>query len=698
MSFSTSVHSLAASVRVVSFDVFDTVITRNVYRPQDLFSRVPAELAAAGQGELLARLPCGYRGARLAAETAARGALAGCEEVTLPGILEELARQHGLPAGAAQALAASEIRLELASVSGIRSTADLIAQLRRQGVRIAFISDMYLPEQVIREMLLQVGVLSPGDRLYVSGSLGKKKSTGSLFRLVLDDLQLRGSEILHLGDYLWSDVLVPRYRHGIAAVHFRSAGQNAYERAWGEGCSCLLCSSLAGAGRAARLMLPPKGGPAGSVLAEIGCNLLGPLLAAFVHWTLQQAQQRGVRRLYFLSRDGEILLQVARQLAQRHGYPIELSYLHLSRTAVFPALLAGGCDSARTGWLGEDNVRLTLRIVADRLKLDHGLLGRELERCGVKSSGPDACLGTGTVEQILQALAADPRLREIVTGAGRKAYLELEGYLGRQGLFDQVPFSLVDLGWHGSMQDALAACFAGRFGASGLSGFYFGLDRRGSAGNTKSGFLFTPDDPPPFSRYQHMFRVLMEVLCSAGHGMVSGYRGDGAGGFVPEFKEMEHPGNVELISEIRDGISVFLQLFHVPDWIDDVLHLRTQALEVLKRQFLFPSQEQAAALGELRFSADQAGHCVHRVAPAFTPASALRYLFMRSYAERSTISSWFFASWVRSGALSRLILLPVVVLFRFLHRSPGSIRRRLARSAARGKGACKLLVKLLSRR
>lgn len=86
------------------------------------------------------------------------------------------------------------------------------------GKRIVLISDMYLPSNVIEDVLEKVG-FSGYERLYMSCEHRKSKHFGDLFKHVLNDLNITPSELLHIGDDLISDVRTPS-RMGIETAHY----------------------------------------------------------------------------------------------------------------------------------------------------------------------------------------------------------------------------------------------------------------------------------------------------------------------------------------------------------------------------------------------------------------------------------------------------------------------------------------------
>ena len=51
--------------------------------------------------------------------------------------------------------------------------------------------------------------------------------------------------------------------------------------------------------------------------------MTGPVLALFAHWLLREAEKDQVKTLYFLARDGQIIMQVAAMIAEQLGIAIE---------------------------------------------------------------------------------------------------------------------------------------------------------------------------------------------------------------------------------------------------------------------------------------------------------------------------------------------------------------------------------------
>ena len=77
---------------------------------------------------------------------------------------------------------------------------------RENHKRIFIISDMYLPVQVIREILTQCGY-DGYEKLYLSSDAGFRKSTGKLFTHFIHDAGINPKRHIHIGDSWRGDYL-----------------------------------------------------------------------------------------------------------------------------------------------------------------------------------------------------------------------------------------------------------------------------------------------------------------------------------------------------------------------------------------------------------------------------------------------------------------------------------------------------------
>ena len=182
---------------VVSFDVFDTLIFREVKTPEEVF-------ALAAPDDL------GFKAARIEAERYIRENTAA-EDITIDEIYGRLALKYGNEK--AEELKDKEIGKEMELAYANPEALRFFEYLKTKGKRIVITSDMYLPEKIVDQMLRKNG-FEGYEKLYVSGDRGVAKRTGHLYDLLKEELGT--DSIVHIGDHARSDYYMAM-RSGIKA-------------------------------------------------------------------------------------------------------------------------------------------------------------------------------------------------------------------------------------------------------------------------------------------------------------------------------------------------------------------------------------------------------------------------------------------------------------------------------------------------
>ena len=294
---------LAGSYRAVAFDVFDTLIHRDVAAPTDVFDR----MEAAGV------VPEGFSACRIAAEAAARAACAP-REVTLAEIYTQKELEGIDPK--------AEIDAELSLVVPDAGMQTLYNACRARGQAVYVVSDMYLPAQVIADMLRACGYEAP-DGLFVSSEYGVQKRSGKLFRLFLEKTGLSARDVLFFGDDRRADCIGAALA-GIRSVrtpgHLPRPDYYPEPVTAGEGTLAAFCAN-----RAQFLDNQEE---------RFGYTVTGPLVLAFAAWLRRRRAEHPEGRLVFLARDMYLVREVCRILGEK-----ESGYLCVSRRSLCPALL-----------------------------------------------------------------------------------------------------------------------------------------------------------------------------------------------------------------------------------------------------------------------------------------------------------------------------------------------------------------------
>lgn len=600
---------------IYSFDIFDTCLTRLVARPTDLF----LELADIVLPELC---PYGYSNQtiidfyriRRLAERLARQQQRGMREdisiVDIYKIFEEIAPWNNYDID----LILAELTLENKLTFPIQSTYTHVSELHAKGNNIIFISDMYLPTQFLTDCLILHGFYMPGDIVYVSGDIGLSKSTGRLFSHVLNNLCLPSYKLVHVGDNYISDFIVPSTM-GIQASLFNKALLTPHENL---GCSFInsaIESKIIGLNRLSRLIEQ-------DVLSyEFTCllaDIISPTLTAYVAWLINDAKEKGITRLYFVSRDGQILYKIAQRLTIAWGGP-ECRYLYGSRQAWFLASVTE-VSHAQLSWLLSEIESKTLYYIFQRLNLH--------------------------IEDVIEVLAYTPfadRIDKILTNSDKDAVLEIlqnpiiasmiltksnacremaVNYFAQEGLFsNNVNWAIVDIGWTLKCQKALQSILQHHGFDKKLFGYYFGV-RSALIDKSQNGqYLALLEDGKQYHNtyYRHFnglfyagnMALIEHVFTMADHPTVVSYQClDNY--FIPVYRETlgdEFVNNVHLVqNNILKYVDKTLQNGFSVSEIPMLLNYSISSLKVL---LLRPTVNEALSVSDFSAYIDQ-GHSITR--------------------------------------------------------------------------------------
>lgn len=79
---------------------------------------------------------------------------------------------------------------------------------------------------------------------------------------------------------------------------------------------------------------PFVAGEASPPWRRVTAFISAPLLYGFCSWVMEQAHKKGLKRLYFLARDGYAMHKLCRMIAGKRAYDIKCSYLYASQAGL----------------------------------------------------------------------------------------------------------------------------------------------------------------------------------------------------------------------------------------------------------------------------------------------------------------------------------------------------------------------------
>lgn len=354
-----------SNIEYVSFDIFDTLITRPLYTPQHVFELMDIEF------KKLLHTNVSFPKIRLDGENSARMRMGQLrpeyQDVTIDEIYDEIENRYQMDHKHITVLKNLEINLEV-ELSQCRSTIRELYELAKNlNKKIIIVSDMYLTKETIEQILKKNGY-SAYEKLYLSSDIRLTKNTGDLFKYVLNDLAIAGEKILHFGDTWTNDFINPE-RLGIK-TYFIPKTIEVFENII-QGQNTNRCSDIGNwaAGGVVKHDLYKKSIGYGAMMALVankyfdnpyrtfneksdfnadpyfvGYYLVGMHLFGFCKWLLDQAKALGFKTLYFMSRDGYLPMLVYEKLAVNDKDAPEAKYLYSSRKAVMPYIMNTAFD------------------------------------------------------------------------------------------------------------------------------------------------------------------------------------------------------------------------------------------------------------------------------------------------------------------------------------------------------------------
>ncbi|CAO3441359.1 hypothetical protein [Azospirillum endophyticum] len=433
---------------LISLDVFDTLLLRQVDTPAAVFDEVGRRALEAGLVDRGLTPPL-FRLARQAAERRARELRAGGEVDIL-----DIYRQGAF--GDPGQLAALELAVEQELLFANPLMCRFLQKLAEYGVPVVLLSDMYIQAEDLQCLLRAAGVKDDWYRtLYVSCSHRASKREGGLFRILLKDFaHISPDRILHIGDDPLGDVATARSA-GLRAVHYAPSSALSRMQDREKSLSRLSAGSVSLPLRRLAALAGLRHDGETAFWHEFGSLILGPAIAEYCRWVVEDCHSRGISLIAPLMREAAIFAPLMTDWIRHQGYSMRVVPLFVSRQALAPLQFTGMSSTHARAFL------------STRPHLSWGALLSELGGnippnltpwaelpldALAEQRGPDGSL----VEQGVLDLFDAPHVRRQADERAKETRaLVLDHLAERLGATNHV--ALVDLGARASTPAALAA-------------------------------------------------------------------------------------------------------------------------------------------------------------------------------------------------------------------------------------------------
>lgn len=598
----TYVSTLQPLPRVVSLDVFDTCLWRIVSPGQ--VARLATQMLCQKMAESGAEQLCvdAILEDRIAfvrrCESKARAA--GCEW-SIREWYEHLAGGFSEHATSVVELGLDcELAAEILCTRAAPGARVAIQQLRCDGLQVVATSDTQLPHDLLAA-LLDAHNLS-FDAIYSSAAEGCSKRWGDMFPHLLEQTGVRARDLLHVGDHWKSDavraagcrcrfVWLPRSpKSPLPKISLRWTLGTSTKRRVRE----ILCA-----------LDVPTVDSSRHPLYRLAFQWVARVLAISSLWQWQYFRRLGIEDALFLARDGKAFLEAYNLLASALPNSPRRHYVCLSRRAV--SLAHPGDLLQQTSSVVGKSPRET---VGDFLA--QFALSQELEQCLLITANlsHEDLLGTLTTKRLRRAVKIH---RPAIDAAQRDQRALIRRYLGQFVNPGSARLALVDVGWAGTIQDALGAVLDD---VDLVAGLYLGVSNDGhspQAASLKHGLL--RDDYSSFLAANPLEKTagvirLWELLLSSDEPPTKALDESTDGTVRPVFgkpisrSSRQKQSLMEMRKGLRDGVRVRVDAVRALARIGrgwDVDVWRSAASIGARRITCLPSAEEARCLLDLDY-------------------------------------------------------------------------------------------------
>ncbi|WP_033168327.1 HAD-IA family hydrolase [Clostridium sp. KNHs205] len=349
----------------VSFDIFDTIITRPFYNPTDLFKLLNEKF------EKIFPSNIDFYNIRIEGEKRAREKQyfinSSYQDIDIKDIYDTISNEFHIDKKITDDLMNEEKLLEIEFCKQRKASKEIYDLVNYLQKKIIFISDMYLDIETIKKILDKNGY-KDYYRLFLSSDKKLTKHSGDLYKEVLRELKTKGNKIIHIGDTWHSDIDMAK-ASGINTV-FMPKGIEVFENKIDKlvtnncGNAFILLSNgyqdanktLESLGFRSMLAIIANkyfDNPYRSFNTNsdynidpyfIGYYLLGMHMLGLSQWLNIEGYKRNKNKIYFMARDGYLPMLIYKEYKNYITQGPEAEYLQISRRAILPGMIKTTLD------------------------------------------------------------------------------------------------------------------------------------------------------------------------------------------------------------------------------------------------------------------------------------------------------------------------------------------------------------------
>lgn len=326
---------------VVSFDVFDTLLTRAVEKPADIFNIVDHICVEKFANKF------DYLYLRREAEFLLTDLI---DDPTIHHLYEKMVELDSDFKDYKTEVLQIELDVESNFLIPRKELVKLYKQLLSEGKIIILTTDMYLPKEFIDRILCSYGI-DGYNEIYVSSIEGKNKKSGELFNILN---KTYSGKILHIGDNLVNDIESAN-KNGIETYHILSNRDYLLSSSLSKIISLVKTNSdkISVGLLADKLFNSPfrglnktNGVPKISSFHEFGYIVYGPLMFGYLSQLINRSLELRIDKIFFCAREGLLFRRLYEKIKffnQKDNLPCSV-YFKTSRRMASAALIRSWMD------------------------------------------------------------------------------------------------------------------------------------------------------------------------------------------------------------------------------------------------------------------------------------------------------------------------------------------------------------------
>ena len=323
--------NILSNYKVITFDIFDTLVTRKIYEPDDVFSLIDEKVV-----NLFSFSEGVYITTRKIAEENLRKRKNYTGDINIDEIYEEFGKILKLSQKEVQQIKKIEIETDIDLIIPRKEMLDLYNRLKEKNKELILITDMYYTKDIIECILNKCGYFGYYEIL-LSSELGFRKDNGTMWNYYYN--KYFNIKSIHVGDNDASDihiniklnkpnfhVLNGRKEYELSALYTKSKNNLDNKLIKGLIVNKILYNSP--------FSLQCNKGSIIQNLKDYGYALLGPIMLTYFQWLNQNIDNN--YNLLFVSREGYFLQKIYKHIMSKSKkYNERFNYYFLtSRRAV----------------------------------------------------------------------------------------------------------------------------------------------------------------------------------------------------------------------------------------------------------------------------------------------------------------------------------------------------------------------------